>query len=132
MDKIFVRDLRIRCIIGVNAWEREAPQEIVVNVELFTDTHQAGKTDNLADCIDYDEMAQKIRTLSEKARRFTVEALAEDIACLCLSRSEVRKAAVRVEKPGAVEGAASVGVEIERNRQGQKPRRSKSYRVLRK
>ncbi|MBE3043071.1 dihydroneopterin aldolase, partial [Candidatus Bathyarchaeota archaeon] len=45
---------------------------------------------------------------------FTVEALAEDIARLCLRRPGVQKVAVKVEKPGAVTGAESVGVEIER------------------
>jgi dihydroneopterin aldolase len=116
MDKIFIRDLRVRCIIGVYEGERQASQEILISVELFTGTRRAAKTDALADCVDYDALAKEIRALAEKARLFTVEALAEDIAHLCLSRSKVRKVMVRVEKPGAVEGTASVGVEIERKR----------------
>lgn len=121
MDKIFIRDLRVRGILGVNDWEREQPREILINVELFTDTRRAAQSDDLADCVDYSLMAQKIRALvapqtagAGGAGRFTVEALAEDIASLCLSQPKVQKVAVRVEKPGAVEGAESVGVEIVR------------------
>lgn len=114
MDKIFIKDLRIRAILGVRDWERETPQEILVNAVVFTDSRPADAPDDLAMCVDYSELAKEIRTLVEAARRFTVEALAEDIARLCLSRNGVKKVTVRVEKPGAVTGAASVGVEIER------------------
>ncbi|MDP3186784.1 MAG: dihydroneopterin aldolase [Anaerolineales bacterium] len=123
MDKIFIRDLRVRGILGVNDWEREQPREILINVELFTDTRRAAQSDDLADCVDYSLMAQKIHALvapqtagAGSAARFTVEALAEDIASLCLSQPKVQKVAVRVEKPGAMEGSASVGVEIIRQK----------------
>ena len=114
MDKIFIKNLKIRAILGVNDWERETPQDILVTVTAQTDTRPAARTDDIADCVDYAELAEKIRALVERARRFTVEALAEDIASLCLARPGVRGVTVRVEKPGAVEGAESVGVEIER------------------
>jgi dihydroneopterin aldolase len=45
-----------------------------------------------------------------------VEALAADVARLCLEEAGVMKVRVRVEKPGAVRFAESVGVEIERSR----------------
>ena len=121
MDIVFIRDLRVRGILGVHDWERQQPREILINIELFTDTRRAAETDDLADCVDYSMVAQKIRALAAPqtagvggAGRFTVEAFAEDIANLCLSQPWVQKVTVRVEKPGAVEGAESVGVEIER------------------
>ena len=99
-------------ILGVHDWERQQPREILINVELFTDTRCAAQSDDLADCVDYSLTAQKIRARVEGTARFTIEALAEDIANLCLSQPRVRKVTVRVEKPGAVEGSESVGVEI--------------------
>ncbi|MDI6769851.1 MAG: dihydroneopterin aldolase [Anaerolineales bacterium] len=112
MDIVFIKDLRVRGILGVHDWERQQPREILINVELFTDTRRAAESDDIADCVDYSQVAQKIRALTGSVGRFTVEALAEDIASLCLSQPRVRKVTVRVEKPGAVEGAGSVGVEI--------------------
>ncbi len=120
-DRVFIKDLRVRGVLGVHDWEREKPRDILINVTLFTDTRRAAESDDIADCVDYSLVAQKIRALvapqtagAEGAERFTVEALAEDIANLCLSQPRVRKVMVRVEKPGAVEGAESVGVEIVR------------------
>jgi FolB domain-containing protein len=116
MDKVFIKNLRVTCILGVYDWEREAPREVIINVALGTDTKPASHSDHLADCVDYDQLSQQIRTLAERARRLTVEALAEDIANLCLSNSQVREATVRVEKPGAIAGADSAGVEIVRRK----------------
>jgi len=116
MDKIFIANLRIRAIIGIYDRERETPQDILVNVTVYTDTRPAARSDDIAKSVDYAELAKKIRALVESARKFTVEATAEDIANLCLSSPQVQKVTVRVEKPGAVTGADSVGVEIERNK----------------
>ena len=115
MDKILIQNLRMQGILGVNDWERATLREIVVNVTLFTDTRRGAQSDDIADCVDYSQTAKEIRALVEGTRRFTVEALTEDIANLCLSRPGVQKVTVRVEKPGAVTGAESVGVEIERS-----------------
>ena len=115
-DKILIRNLRGRGILGVNDWERRAPQEILINLELFTDLRRAGETDDLAHSINYRTVAKKVLAHAERAARFTVEALAEDIARLCLAEPGVKRVRVRVEKPGAVRFADSVGVEIERER----------------
>ena len=114
MDKILIQNMRVQSILGVNDWERTTLREIVINITLFTDTSRGAQSDDIGNCVDYAQVAKEIRTLVEGARRFTIEALAEDIASLCLSRPGVKKAAVRVEKPHAVTGAESVGVEIER------------------
>jgi len=40
MDKIFIKDLVARGIIGVNDWERTKPQEILINIVLETEISQ--------------------------------------------------------------------------------------------
>jgi FolB domain-containing protein len=117
MDQIFIKDLVAHGIIGVNAWEREKPQEIVINIVLFTDLHKAGRSDNIQDSVDYRSVTQKVLAHAETAQRLTVEALAADLASLCLEEPHVEKVRVRVEKPGAVGSSRSVGVEIEREKQ---------------
>jgi 7,8-dihydroneopterin aldolase/epimerase/oxygenase len=116
MDKIFITNLSVRAIIGVNDWERQTPQDIVVNVAVYTKPNPAARTDDIKNCIDYAELVQKIRTLIEEARRFTVEALAEDIAAACLEDVRIQQATIRVEKSRVLQGTESVGVEIERSR----------------
>lgn len=116
MDKTFIKDLLVRGIIGVNDWERKKPQDILINITVFADTTRAGETDDIKDCVDYSALTKKIQAHAETAARLTVEALANDLAKICLEQNSVQKAIVRVEKPGAVRFAKSVGVEIERKR----------------
>jgi FolB domain-containing protein len=116
MDKVFIKDLLVRGILGVNDWERNQLQDILINVTVLTDTSRAAQSDDLADCVNYRTLAKRIQAHAESAARFTVEALANDLAMICLEESGVLKAIVRVEKPGAVRFAGSVGVEVEAGR----------------
>jgi FolB domain-containing protein len=117
MDKIIIQDLLVRGIIGVNEWERLNPQDILIHLEIFGDFRKAGETDDLADCQDYFALTEKVSKFAETIRRFTVEALATDIAKLCLSEPGVEKVLVRIEKPQAIPAAKSAGVEIVRTPQ---------------
>ena len=114
MDEIFIEDLLIRGVIGISEREREQPQDILVNITMFTDSSRAGKSDNVNDTINYRTVAKKILAHAEKVSRFTVEALAEDIAGLCLQEEHIQGVMVKVEKPGAVRFSRSVGVTITR------------------
>lgn len=116
MDKIIIHDLVARGIIGINDWEREKPQEILMNLILFTNLKRAGESDDIQDSISYRTIAKKAQAHAETAKRLTVEALAADLAKLCLEEPGVERVIVRVEKPGAVRFSRSVGVEIERSR----------------
>ncbi len=112
MDKVFIKDLRVRGILGIHNWERITPREIIINATLFADTLPAAQSDDIADCVNYSEMSKKLRAHAESAARMTVEALANDLAEICLQEPKVLKVIIRVDKPGAVPEAESVGVEI--------------------
>ena len=114
MDEIFIKDLVVNAILGVNDWEREQPQNILINITMFTDIHLTAESDQIKNGVDYGVMTRGIQNLVVKATRFTVEALAQDIASFCLSNEMVTRVRVRVEKPGAIAGVSSVGVQIER------------------
>lgn len=114
MDKVIINDLLAYGILGINEWERIHPQQILINIELFTDTHKAGQSDEIEDCVSYSTLGKKLKIHAETAARNTVEALAADLSKLCLEDPRVEKVIVRVEKTQAVSYAGSVGVEIER------------------
>jgi len=116
LDKVLIKDLLVRGILGINPDEREKPQDILINLEIYGDFHTAGISDNIDDCINYSAISRQIMAHAETINRFTVEALAEDIASLILVDSRALKTIVRVEKPKASRYARSVGVEIERTR----------------
>ncbi len=114
MDKILIKDLRANGIIGIYEHERITPQDMLINVTLFTDIRKAAESDDIADCVDYEKTANKLKAHAETSRRLTVEALAEDLARLCLETPGVRGVSLRVEKTQAIAFTTSVGVEIER------------------
>ena len=116
MDQVIIKDLRARGMIGISECERERVQDIMINAVVYTDIHQAAASDAIEDCVDYSLLAKKLIEHAETAGRHTVEALASDLAQLCLEEPGVAGVRIRVEKPGAVRFARSVGVEIERFR----------------
>jgi len=117
MDKVIIQNLRVRGILGIHDWERIAPREIIINATIFTDTRPAAKSDDIADCVNYSDLAKKLRAHAESAARMTIEALANDLAEICLHELGVVKVTLRVDKPGAVPEADSVAVEVERAKQ---------------
>lgn len=116
MDRILIKDLSTRCLIGVNAEERRDKQDIIINLILWIDLAQAGKSDALEDTLDYSTLKKSIVSMVDESAYYLVEALAQHIADLCLADTRVKKARVLVEKPTALRFARSVGVEITRER----------------
>jgi D-erythro-7,8-dihydroneopterin triphosphate epimerase len=116
-DRILIKDLHLRAIIGIHDWEREKKQDILINVEMEADCRAAGASDDFRDAVDYRAVAKGIIALVEDSAFFLVEKLAEEIARACLEDPRVTLARVRVEKPGAVRFSRSVGVEVVRRRE---------------
>lgn len=116
-DRIFIKDLLLRCIIGIHDWEREKKQDVLVNIELEADCAAAGKSDDFKDAVDYRALTKKVIALIETSQFYLVEKMAEEIAGLCLADPRVELVRVRVEKPGALRFAQSVGVEVERHQE---------------
>lgn len=115
-DKILIRDLAVRGIIGLNDWERREKQEIVLNLTLTADLAKAGASDQMADSINYRTLTKAVLAYVETSSHFLVEALATAVARIAVVDFGARRVVVRVEKPGALRFAKSVGVEIERSR----------------
>ena len=49
MDKVFIKDLHAYGIIGIYPHERETPQEMLINVTVYIDTHHAAQSDDITD-----------------------------------------------------------------------------------
>ncbi|KAI1314336.1 trifunctional dihydropteroate synthetase [Mortierella claussenii] len=115
-DKICIRDLTVRNIIGVDAWERSKRQPIIINLVVYTSVSQAGDTDHLPYSIHYGVLCKTVEAHSEQTEFRSVEALADSIARVVIAKCHAPKITVRVDKPRALLHAASAGVEITRSR----------------
>lgn len=113
-DKIYIRDLQVRCIIGIEPEERREKQDILINLILYTDCQPAGKSDDINDALDYKIVKKSILKSIENSSFYLVEKLAEEIANISLSFEKVKGVTVTVDKPGVLRFARSVAVEITR------------------
>lgn len=116
MDRILINDILARCIIGVRDEERRDRQDVLINLSLSVDLRRAGMSDRIEDSVDYRALNKQILGMAESSQFHLVEALAQAVADICLGHQAVQEATVRVEKPGALRFARSVGVEIVRRR----------------
>ncbi|MCB9160247.1 MAG: dihydroneopterin aldolase [Caldilineaceae bacterium] len=53
LDQVFIRNLLVRGIVGINPDERKNRQDILVNVVMWTDTRAAGASDAIEDAVNY-------------------------------------------------------------------------------
>jgi FolB domain-containing protein len=114
-DRIIIKDLLLRGILGLNDWEREKQQDLLINLEVFLDVHAAGRSDDVADSLNYRTLTKAIIAYVESSAHYLVEALATAIARIAVEDFGAERVIVRVEKVGALRFAGSVGVEIERS-----------------
>ena len=52
-DIIYIKDLRVKTIIGIFDWERKVKQEVSIDMEFPFDCKKAAETDSIEDTIDY-------------------------------------------------------------------------------
>lgn len=103
---VFVRGLKVEAGIGVHDHEQGRLQTLVIDVTLDLDP---APVDRLADTINYESVAEAARAIVAEGHVGLVETFAERLAAACLNDGRVQRCAVRIEKPGALDGAAAAG-----------------------
>lgn len=116
MDRILIKDLVVRGILGINPDERVNAQDILINATLFVDTGAAARSDDIADAVNYRTITKRIIRHVEEGEPMLVERLVQEVADICLEDERVERVEVTVEKPGALRHARSVGISIIRSR----------------
>lgn len=114
MDIVYIRDLRIETIIGIFEWEREVLQTVSIDLEMAADIRPAAASDDIADALDYKTIAKRVIQFVSDNHFLLVERLAEELATVIMAEFGVPWLRLRLSKPGALRGAADVGLIIER------------------
>ncbi len=113
-DLVKINDISIGAIIGTEDYEREAKQELILNITIFTDLKKAGNSDSLTDTIDYSVLESRVRSMVENSSFQLIEALAEKVARIILELETTDKVKVSVKKPSALNMTGSAEVVITR------------------
>ena len=98
LNHIFISGLPLETIIGVHANERLLPQKLSLDLTLTLDTSKAGKSDNLADTIDYDVLIAWIRAWANAQQFQLIEALAHHLVDQLLATFDIQQVALRLNK----------------------------------
>jgi FolB domain-containing protein len=109
---LFIKNLKVNCIIGVNSDERERKQEVRMQLLLWTDIAKASRSDNVEDALDYSKIYKEVVERVEHSTFFLIERLAYEVAAMCLQHPLTHKVKVILEKVGALEKAESAGIEL--------------------
>lgn len=115
-DRILIEGLTARCIIGINHDERRERQDVLIDIDLYADMRAPGRSDDIKDAVNYRDIKKKVLGFVESSSFHLIEALAEEIARVCLEHPSVERVRVRVDKPSALRFTRTVGVEISRGR----------------
>ncbi|CAJ0833410.1 17505_t:CDS:2, partial [Entrophospora sp. SA101] len=120
-DKIIIKNLVVRIIIGVDSWERVKRQPVTINAVIRINVSQAGETDHLSHTVNYGSVCKTITQHAEESTYKSLEALADGLAKICIKEYKVPQITIRVEKPRALLHATSAGVEITRTKEDYGP-----------
>ena len=100
-DRVRLTGLQVRGFHGVFEHERQDGQDFVVDAELELSTAAAAASDDLADTVDYGDLAGRLAAVVSGEPVNLLETLAARLADECLADPRVEAATVTVHKPQA-------------------------------
>lgn len=114
MDIVFIEQFTVMAVIGAYDWEQQRLQKLMFDIELGWDNRLSSHSDDLADCLSYEEVSKTVLDLVTGHRFALIERLAEQVAKRLITQFALPWVRIKLSKPGAVPQAANVGVIIER------------------
>ena len=113
-DTVFIKGLTVDTLIGVFDWEREIRQDVILDVEMSFDNQRSAASDELIDTLDYNAISIRLIDFIQSASFQLIETLAEQCAQILRDEFNIAWLRLKLQKPGAIKAAVTVGVCIER------------------
>ena len=114
MDEVEINGLRVRTEVGFSPHELGKLQEIYITMRLWTSIKKAGETDRVEDTINNKTISKEVLFHVENKKYNLIEAVATDVARICVVRHSASSVKVTVAKPNALRFCESSSVTIER------------------
>jgi dihydroneopterin aldolase len=111
--RVFLRDYALPLAIGVHEFERQGPQRVLINVDLYVPLAQSTpRRDAIEEVLDYDFIRRTVAGCTSRGHIALQETLADELLAALLAHPQVRAARVSTEKPDVYPDCVSVGVEV--------------------
>ncbi len=112
---VFVNRLAVEASIGIHPHERENKQTIWLTIDAGV-LEESASPEAIGDVVCYEDMCKIATALASDGHIDLVETLAERIADRLMEDPRLVQIRVQIEKPQAIDQAASVGIAISRLR----------------
>ena len=112
---VFVNRLAVAASIGIHPHERENKQTIWLTIDAGV-LEESASAEAIGDVVCYEDMCKTATALASDGHIDLVETLAERIADRLMEDPRLVQIRVQIEKPQAIDQAASVGIAISRLR----------------
>lgn len=112
---IKIKNLRLKTILGIHAWENHIDREIIINAEIETNHKNSLTSDAIIDTIDYEEIVLKIKNLLQSKRFKLIEKMAAEIMKKIMEDHRISRCRLEVDKVGVIAGIDSFSITLEEN-----------------
>ena len=116
MERIRVKDLRLRTYIGIKEEEILNRQDVLINLTILYPAQQAVADNVIEQALNYRTITKAVIAHVEGNRFALLERLTQEILDLVMTHPAVRYAEVEVDKPHALRFAESVSITLAAHR----------------
>ena len=113
---VFIKDFIIEEIIGIHQHEKIRKQKIKFNIVLDVNQNSLPNEKDIKSIVDYEKITNKLENLTKSKQYNFLESLAEDSFKEIFEDKRINSVTIKIEKPGAIKNAKSVGVEVFKTR----------------
>ena len=114
--KVIIKDLIFNTFIGLHEFEKNRKQIIKFNIEIYTNNKLQPDEQDLNSIINYEDVINKIETITNKKHYLLLETLAEDICSNLFENKNIISIKLKIEKPEIIKNTSSVGIEVVKKR----------------
>ena len=114
--KVIIKDLIFNTFIGLHDFEKNKKQIIKFNIEIYTNNKLQPDEQDLNSIINYEDVINKIETITNKKHYLLLETLAEDIFSNLFENKNIISIKLKIEKPEIIKNTSSVGIEVVKKR----------------
>ena len=111
-----LKNLRLKTVIGIHAWENDIDREIIINIEIKLSAQPVIASNNIEDTIDYDTVTTQIKNLVSENRFGLIETMTKAILDKIMEDERILRCKVEIDKVGAIQSLESASITLEKIR----------------
>jgi len=113
---VIINDLLLNISVGIHKFEKKNKQRVKFNLKINTDSSQVPDDSDLSSIINYEEVINIIKKITNRKHYPLLETLAEKILSKLFENNKIKKVKIKIEKIDILENTSSVGIEIKKTK----------------